>query len=298
MHTYPDELGLPMRVLGNATRASCCALLLVIAIFPALGPAAGYGGLNCTNAVRVEANDVHSSHLGSGPQWFRHFASGPATYTVSYTAVGLDQGVYLGVYDDDCGSALCSAGSGGQTTFSCSVPAGYNFRVVIVGVESWGGYDYTLTFSGQPPAQCHDGLDNDGDGNVDYPADPGCPSKGDNSEGPTCPPTSPGVVVCLEPGNPYQTLARAGPSPTAVAAYLDLYQFRLPNGVVTNLLCVVTALNPCAMAGGTFVSREETLVELDPTSSQQGGIEICEAELTVLAYGMGVPSAPAYALCG
>ena len=34
-----------------------------------------------------------------------------------------------------------------------------------------------------PPAkQCEDGVDNDGDGLIDYPADPGCSSSGDDSE--------------------------------------------------------------------------------------------------------------------
>lgn len=31
-------------------------------------------------------------------------------------------------------------------------------------------------------SQCNDGIDNDGDGFIDFPADPGCTNKGDNSE--------------------------------------------------------------------------------------------------------------------
>ena len=34
--------------------------------------------------------------------------------------------------------------------------------------------------------QCSDGVDNDGDGKIDFPADPGCTSAGDNSEGTQC----------------------------------------------------------------------------------------------------------------
>ena len=34
----------------------------------------------------------------------------------------------------------------------------------------------------RPPSACADGLDNDGDGRVDYPADPGCTSRQDDSE--------------------------------------------------------------------------------------------------------------------
>ena len=40
---------------------------------------------------------------------------------------------------------------------------------------------------GAPP-QCSDGIDNDGDGLVDYPADLGCTSKNDNTEAPNPPP--------------------------------------------------------------------------------------------------------------
>src|SRR5690606_14979255 len=49
------------------------------------------------------------------------------------------------------------------------------------------------------PATCNDSTDNDGDGNTDYPADPGCASPSDNDEtddcpsGPTCPVCANGV---------------------------------------------------------------------------------------------------------
>lgn len=39
-----------------------------------------------------------------------------------------------------------------------------------------------------PPAACADGLDNDGDGRVDYPADPGCSSSTDTDETDAAPP--------------------------------------------------------------------------------------------------------------
>ncbi len=37
------------------------------------------------------------------------------------------------------------------------------------------------------PAQCSDGLDNNGDGKIDYPTDPGCDSPSDNTETTVCP---------------------------------------------------------------------------------------------------------------
>ena len=57
-----------------------------------------------------------------------------------------------------------------------------------------GGIDGTL---GNQP-QCNDGIDNDGDGKIDYPNDPGCVSPNENSElddcpnGPMCPECSNG----------------------------------------------------------------------------------------------------------
>ncbi len=40
----------------------------------------------------------------------------------------------------------------------------------------------TTTVSITPPAQCADGIDNDGDGLIDYPSDPGCSGPGDDDE--------------------------------------------------------------------------------------------------------------------
>lgn len=40
----------------------------------------------------------------------------------------------------------------------------------------------TLTVTVLGPPQCNDGIDNDGDGKIDYPDDPGCSSPSDNDE--------------------------------------------------------------------------------------------------------------------
>ena len=44
-------------------------------------------------------------------------------------------------------------------------------------------YQYDVVVTGPTP-QCADALDNDGDGKVDYPADPGCASSSDTTESP------------------------------------------------------------------------------------------------------------------
>src|SRR5512143_394423 len=45
-----------------------------------------------------------------------------------------------------------------------------------------------------PPPACNDGLDNDGDGKIDFPADPGCTSIDDNTE------TDPAPVTACNDG--------------------------------------------------------------------------------------------------
>ncbi|TJY61150.1 hypothetical protein E4T66_11035 [Sinimarinibacterium sp. CAU 1509] len=50
-----------------------------------------------------------------------------------------------------------------------------------------------------PAAQCGDGVDNDSDGKVDFPADPGCTSSDDNDEAdPPCELPSPGQAMSLD----------------------------------------------------------------------------------------------------
>jgi len=47
---------------------------------------------------------------------------------------------------------------------------------------SWGVKEGTAAVPVSTTSQCSDGADNDADGNVDHPADPGCTSPGDDSE--------------------------------------------------------------------------------------------------------------------
>jgi hypothetical protein len=52
--------------------------------------------------------------------------------------------------------------------------------------EGCGGIGVRLTTITLPPPACDDGLDNDGDGWVDFPADPGCQSDTSTLENPAC----------------------------------------------------------------------------------------------------------------
>jgi Tol biopolymer transport system component len=51
---------------------------------------------------------------------------------------------------------------------------------------------------GSPPAACADGIDNDDDGKIDHPADPGCAGPGDGSETDQAPPPPGGTPQCRD----------------------------------------------------------------------------------------------------
>ncbi len=159
-------------------------------------------------------------------------------------------------------------------------------------------------------ARCSDGVDNDGDTHVDFPADPGCGSPDDSSEAATCPPTAELVVACLDPGSLLEEYVASdagtsGGTEHEIAGYVDQYRFHV--GIVTTTLTCVrlvvdgTDVNPCATAGGTFVTRitslvqrpAEPVIETNPLAT----VRVCQAELTLTAAGNGINSAPAYALC-
>lgn len=288
---------------GFARRSSWLALLLLAAGLASLPHHAGAEAPYCDYAA---SPDVTGSGVRSGyvdplnPDWYRHLASGPASWSLTPPTNFPSDNVDLFVYSDDCGTLLCQSTAPAGVTDSCSVASGYNFRVEVRSYTSNHADNYTLTFSGQPPAVCSDTIDNDGDGKVDYPDDPGCSSPGDPTEG--CQPTAPGVVACLEPGAFYQSFGSAGSPGASLAGYVDLYRFVLPGDVTTNVPCIAlkegsTFANPCATLGGTFLSRQSTLFELDPASSGPGAVRICRAELTATVMGAGIQSAPAYAPC-
>ena len=57
---------------------------------------------------------------------------------------------------------------------------------------------HVITVTAPATAQCADGLDNDGDGKIDFPADPGCSAANDNSENTNVNPAAP---VLVSPAN-------------------------------------------------------------------------------------------------
>lgn len=122
-----------------------------------------------------------------------------------------------------------------------------------------------------------------------------------------------GVVACLEPGSEeivhtVRSVAYTGGPEHGVVGYLDLYVFDLPLGTRIALPCVTLVrdgvpVDPCRAAGGTYESRMQVLVDQTVAEPAVGEgeelttVRVCAAKLTLTVGGVGVRSAPAYALC-
>jgi len=120
------------------------------------------------------------------------------TLSANGTAVnGKDGGGDVTVYDEDTDASLGSAtpSRGGDGTWGYSG----NTCADNIYAEQNGTTTDTFTVSGNgcgtpPVAQCSDGIDNDGDGLIDFPADPGCTDANDNDETDPLPPIDPGFA--------------------------------------------------------------------------------------------------------
>lgn len=220
-------------------------------------------------------------------------------------------------------ASSCPGGSWAIGGLSTSSPAAASYITTSADIGTRSYYAFacdstsrcssamTGTFTVNPQA-CSDGADNDGDSKIDYPTDPGCASPSDRTEGPTCPPLAAGVLICMSTGSLFDeyTVSSATASLTGpdhpVAGYVDLYRFNV-GGVITTLPCVNLLVdgmsaNACALAGGTFVSRSTTLfstVVEEPAvlTPPLATLRVCNAELTVVASGVGIDSAPAFTTC-
>jgi len=85
-----------------------------------------------------------------------------------------------GSVSSTCGDNICS---GPETCSSCAADCGpCNIVNNNGGSSGGGGGGGSGGFSQNYKSQCDDGVDNDGDGLIDFPNDPGCTSKNGNSE--------------------------------------------------------------------------------------------------------------------
>lgn len=89
-----------------------------------------------------------------------------------------------------------------------------------VDVITKGANGHYPTVTPPPPkAQCEDGVDNDGDGKIDYPADPGCSSATDNDETNVVVPPAQATVFITPGGNDGAPCTQAAPCRSLNHAY-------------------------------------------------------------------------------
>jgi hypothetical protein len=284
-------------VRGLATIATAMAT----AVVPMGAPA--HAG-DCPSQTPLGASATGAVRSGD-PDWWSLTTADATTVTMVPTSGDPD----LKIMDEGCVGVVCYPFAGGVET--CDVAPG-TYQVGVLYYSGSGGVaGYGLSVG---TTECNDGVDNDGDGRIDFPNDPGCSGPGDASEGVRCAPLS-GRSVCagFEPGPVFASAevrqVTTVPGPTVhVVGYQDLYRFRVSNAGTVNVPCVVLAANattgnPCLAAGGEFVSRLSTLVDRteqpdvpafgDPLAS----VAVCVGELTATIDNIGISSLTAYGIC-
>lgn len=247
--------------------------------------------------------------MGAGwVDYYWHQASGPVTYTLT-----IHEGeAWLAVDTVDCQSTLCISDRPGTDT--CTVYSGTHFKILVFLQYTSEAASYTLTFTGSPAPACSDVLDDDADGKVDYPEDPGCDSPDDRTEADmeVCPQLAPQVVLCTSIGNmvvehPLHLVETVGGPNHRAAGYVDAYVFNVSTLSLT-VPCVTLVLDnatvsPCQVAGGTYSERRATLLFSDSSEPRplagpkMETVRVCEATLRATVEGFGVNSMTIYALC-
>jgi hypothetical protein len=161
-----------------------------------------------------------------------------------------------------------------QHTFSLDTarPFGYTsamrarilVSVLLVSCGGGGGNPTQPDADDGPKAQCKDGIDNDGDGKIDYPADPGCfapqaDDEHDDCPGPTCPQCANGVD---DDGN-------------------DMTDYPSDPGCESAADNVELAYNPVACGGGMMIKQ------LPATGQDTGMLAAGSASMIVSPCGGG-----------
>lgn len=197
-----------------------------------------------------------------------------------------------------CGRFVISGGIEGATDNAC---APYGTWVTAAATTSTGSGPFALTW--EPDRLSNPDWIN---ASLDYLV------LGDTGSTPSCAIDQSGTAACLTTGSevtrvavPSATIDQNGPR-QHVAGYLDLYKFTI-GGTSSTVACVgllvdTVTVNPCALAGGTYVSRVTSLVdesadEPEGTFGTLLSVAVCNATLRLTVAGVGVDSAAVYTLC-
>ncbi len=113
---------------------------------------------------------------------------------------------------------------------------------------SWDGCNNPPTGGPGPSTMCSDGIDNDSDGLIDYPADPGCIDALDNSENnpvitpPTTPPTNPPTNPPTTPPTTPPTNPPTNPPTTPSSSFGNSSTLRVMSSIVESVKPVAIAI--------------------------------------------------------
>ncbi|MFZ2763879.1 MAG: peptidoglycan-binding domain-containing protein [Minisyncoccia bacterium] len=131
----------------------------------------------------------------------------PPALTVSLSAnpTSITQGASSTLSWTSTNTNICNAGwttatsTSGTQSVSPTATTTYSITCGNGNATSTATTTVNVVVSPPSPPQCDDGIDNDGDGFIDHPADPGCTNEDDNTEAPNPgnPPTPPTVSVSL-----------------------------------------------------------------------------------------------------
>ncbi|MBI2096885.1 MAG: hypothetical protein HYT40_01890, partial [Candidatus Sungbacteria bacterium] len=117
------------------------------------------------------------------------------TQSVSFSASGLPTGASASFSPTSCNPTCTST----LTIATASTTPAGPYTITVTGSPLGKTAAFTLTVTATPPSpQCSDGIDNDGDTKIDFPADPGCTDATDNDETdspPPPPPTGPSAAL-------------------------------------------------------------------------------------------------------
>jgi trypsin len=147
-------------------------------------------------AAKEPGEPNHAGNSGGASVWYSWTA--PSSGQVKVDTCESDFDTLLGVYTGSpVGSLIPVASSddacGLRSSVTYTATVGTTYRIAVDGYDgATGAIDLDIA---RPP-QCSDGADNDGDGLVDFPADPGCSSLTDDDESNLTPqpqPTQPGA---------------------------------------------------------------------------------------------------------
>lgn len=143
------------------------------------------GGCGASTNVSPEVGFVWTPNVSGEATLDTCDASATAFDTVLYVREGACRGGAQVACNDNATGCNTAVGEKGSRV-SLSVVAGQTYNVVVDGANGGAGAFRLNVTAPTPLSACANGVDDDGDGAIDFPADTGCTSTSDASEQPEC----------------------------------------------------------------------------------------------------------------